>query len=90
MPGAIALNNATLPYILALAYKDYKQALLTDKHLRNGLNIYHGNITCKNVVNEKILNKKPLTKTIDSLGKWLFYLISINVHSLAQQAQLYQ
>ncbi|EAR57373.1 putative alanine dehydrogenase [Photobacterium sp. SKA34] len=55
MPGAVArtstvaLNNATLPYIIALANKGYKQALLDDKHLRDGLNIYQGDITCKNV-----------------------------------------
>lgn len=51
MPGAVArtstvaLNNATLPFITALAEKGYKQALLQDHHLRNGLNIYKGKIT---------------------------------------------
>jgi alanine dehydrogenase len=51
MPGAVArtstfaLNNATLPYILAIAEKGYKQALLHDSHLQAGLNIDNGYIT---------------------------------------------
>lgn len=55
MPGAVprtstfALNNATLPYIIALAEKGYKQALLDDKHLMNGLNVIDGKITCAEV-----------------------------------------
>ena len=45
MPGAVprtstfALNNATLPYVLALATKGWKAALTGDIHLRNGLNV---------------------------------------------------
>ena len=55
MPGAVpktssvALNNATLPFALALANKGYKQALIDDKHLRNGLNVYRGQVTHKAV-----------------------------------------
>ncbi|MDO6500761.1 alanine dehydrogenase [Photobacterium sanguinicancri] len=55
MPGAVArtstfaLNNVTLPYILQLADKGYKQALQDDKHLLNGLNVYRGQITCEEV-----------------------------------------
>ncbi len=51
MPGAVsrtsafALNNATLPFTLALANKGYKQALIDDPHLANGLNVYEGAIT---------------------------------------------
>ncbi|MFU8798127.1 MAG: alanine dehydrogenase, partial [Gammaproteobacteria bacterium] len=51
MPGGVArtstfaLNNATLPFALALANKGYRQALLENVHLRNGLNIHHGHIT---------------------------------------------
>ena len=51
MPGAVprtaafALNNATLPYVLALANKGPKQALLEDQHLLNGLNVHKGMIT---------------------------------------------
>lgn len=57
MPGAVprtstfALNNATLPFILALANLGYKQAMLQDVHLLNGLNIYKGKFTHKAVAN---------------------------------------
>jgi alanine dehydrogenase len=55
MPGGVprtstfALNNATLPYGLALADKGWKQALADDVHLRNGLNVAEGKVTCKPV-----------------------------------------
>lgn len=50
MPGAVArtsafaLNNATLPFTLALANKGMKQALIDDPHLAHGLNVYEGAI----------------------------------------------
>jgi alanine dehydrogenase len=50
MPGAVpltsshALNNATLPFGLALADRGL-QALVDDPHLRNGLNVHRGRIT---------------------------------------------
>ncbi|MCR9218874.1 MAG: alanine dehydrogenase [Alphaproteobacteria bacterium] len=55
MPGAVArtstfaLNNATLPFALALADKGYRQALAEDRHLRAGLNVHEGKITYKAV-----------------------------------------
>lgn len=55
MPAAVArtstfaLNNATLPFALALADKGWKQAMADDAHLRNGLNVHKGKITCKPV-----------------------------------------
>ncbi len=55
MPGAVArtstfaLNNATLPYIIKLANLGYKEALKSDKHLMNGLNVMHGKVTIKEV-----------------------------------------
>ncbi len=51
MPGGVArtstfaLNNATLPFGLAIANKGWKQALKDDVHLRNGLNVAEGKIT---------------------------------------------
>jgi len=51
MPGGVprtstfALNNATLPFVLALADKGAKRALLDDPHLMNGLNIHAGQVT---------------------------------------------
>ena len=55
MPGAVpqtstyALNNATLPHVLALADKGYRRALADDPHLRNGLNVHAGEVTCREV-----------------------------------------
>jgi alanine dehydrogenase len=54
MPGAVphtstyALNNATLPFILALADKGL-EALKDDKHLLQGLNVHKGMVTNKAV-----------------------------------------
>jgi alanine dehydrogenase len=51
MPGAVprtstyALNNATLPFVLALADKGWKRALLEDPYLRQGLNVAEGKVT---------------------------------------------
>lgn len=56
MPGGVArtstmaLNNATLPFGLALANKGPRQAMLDDKHLLNGLNVHEGKVTFKAVV----------------------------------------
>ncbi|WP_166423860.1 alanine dehydrogenase [Paraglaciecola sp. 20A4] len=56
MPGGVArtstmaLNNATLPFGLALANKGPKQAMLDDAHLLNGLNVHEGKVTYKAVV----------------------------------------
>ena len=56
MPGGVArtstmaLNNATLPFGLALANKGPKQAMLDDPHLLNGLNVHEGKVTYKAVV----------------------------------------
>ncbi len=51
MPGAvartstIALGNATMPFMMALANKGWKQACADDPHLLNGLNTHKGKIT---------------------------------------------
>ena len=51
MPGAVArtstfaLNNATLPFVLALADKGWRTALADDPHLRHGLNVHAGKVT---------------------------------------------
>ncbi|WP_372611715.1 alanine dehydrogenase [Aquicoccus sp.] len=51
MPGAvartstIALGNATMPFMLALADKGWKQACTDDPHLLNGLNVHAGQLT---------------------------------------------
>ncbi|MFD2174505.1 alanine dehydrogenase [Rhodobacter lacus] len=52
MPGAVArtatqaLGHATLPFLLALAGKGWRQACLDNAHLRAGLNVHAGRITC--------------------------------------------
>jgi alanine dehydrogenase len=51
MPGAVArtstqaLGNATLPFMLNLANKGWKQACADDPHLLNGLNVHAGQLT---------------------------------------------
>ncbi|MBU6485631.1 MAG: alanine dehydrogenase [Betaproteobacteria bacterium] len=55
MPGAVprtstyALNNATLPFVVALADKGWKRALADDPHLLQGLNVAEGKVTCRPV-----------------------------------------
>ena len=56
MPGGVArtstmaLNNATLPFGLALANKGPAKAMLDDKNLLAGLNVHKGKVTYKAVV----------------------------------------
>ncbi|MEM9442879.1 MAG: alanine dehydrogenase, partial [Pseudomonadota bacterium] len=58
MPGGVArtstyaLNNATLPHALNIADKGWVQALTDDTHLRNGLNIWNGQVTCEPVARD--------------------------------------
>lgn len=55
MPGGVprtstyALNNATLPFVLALAERGWKRALAADAHLRDGLNVAMGKVSCRPV-----------------------------------------
>ncbi len=55
MPGGVArtstfaLNNMTLPFVLALANKGWRQALRDDPHLCAGLNVHAGHVTYKAV-----------------------------------------
>jgi alanine dehydrogenase len=52
MPGAVArtstlaLGNATLPFLLELADKGWRQACEDDSHLLDGLNVHSGQLTC--------------------------------------------
>ena len=65
MPGAVArtstfaLNNGTLPFVLALADKGYRRALGEDPHLRNGLNVYEGKVTHRAVADALKLKFVP-------------------------------
>ena len=55
MPGAVArtstyaLNNATLPFVLQLANRGVSEALRSDVHLGNGLNVANGHIVHETV-----------------------------------------
>jgi alanine dehydrogenase len=69
MPGAVpltssqALNNATLPFGLALAGKGFA-AVMEDPHLRAGLNVHRGRITCKAVADSLGLSFSPIESPI--------------------------
>jgi alanine dehydrogenase len=58
MPGAVArtsaraLNNATLPFVMALADKGVARALAQDPHLLHGLNVHRGQITYEAVARD--------------------------------------
>ncbi|MGB0577938.1 MAG: alanine dehydrogenase [Alphaproteobacteria bacterium] len=71
MPGAVArtstfaLNNATLPYIVALAEKGANDAMRSDRHLRAGLNIYQGQVTYQAVADAQ---GRPFTEAEAVLG----------------------
>src|SRR5260370_35607717 len=68
MPGAVsrtstfALNNATLPFVLALADNGWRRAVAEDPHLRNGLNVHAGLLTCKPVAEAQGLSYTPPDK----------------------------
>jgi alanine dehydrogenase len=68
MPGAVArtstfaLNNATLPFVLALADKGWRAAITDDPHLRNGLNVHAGQLTCRPVAEAQGLAFTPADK----------------------------
>lgn len=70
MPGAVprtstfALDNATRPFVLALADKGFPRALIEDAHLRNGLNVHDGKVTCRAVADALRL---PYTAAVDVL-----------------------
>jgi alanine dehydrogenase len=68
MPGAVArtstwaLNNATLPFTLALADKGWRQACADDPHLLNGLNVHDGKVTCEPVATSLGLDFTPAAR----------------------------
>jgi len=55
MPGAVprtstyALNYATLPFVTEFADRGVTQALMANEHLRNGLTVYRGAVTRREV-----------------------------------------
>jgi alanine dehydrogenase len=59
-----ALNNATLPFVLALADQGWKKALTDDAHLRNGLNIWNGKVTCEPVASALKFLHTPVAEAL--------------------------
>ncbi len=72
MPGAVArtstfaLNNATQPFVLRIADKGTKQALLDDEHLLNGLNVHRGMVTCEEVAHDLGYDFVPPARALET------------------------
>ena len=64
--STVALNNATLPFVLALADHGWRGALAEDPHLRDGLNICRGRVTHPAVAHDLGL---PLTPADGALAE---------------------
>jgi alanine dehydrogenase len=70
MPGAVphtstlALTNATLPYLLALADKGFERAVAEDPALARGVNMVGGHITYEAVARAHDLPYRPLASLI--------------------------
>lgn len=70
MPGAVprtstfALNNATLPYVLALADLGYRKAVQDNPHLANGINVVRGRVTHEAVAKSLDLAYTPLRQAL--------------------------
>jgi len=52
MTSTLALNAATLPFVLKLAEEGYKNALLGDSNFLEGLNVCKGQVTYKAVAED--------------------------------------
>jgi len=70
MPGAVprtsafALNNATLPFVLALANNGVKSALGENPHFMRGLNIHCGKVTYERVARDLDLDYTPAEEAL--------------------------
>ncbi len=70
MPGAVAhtstyaLTNATLPFALRLADKGYREALLSDPHLLEGLNVHEGKVTYEAVASALNYDYVPVREAL--------------------------
>jgi len=72
MPGVVprtstfALNNATLPFVIAMAEKGVITALREDPYLIDGLNIYRGKLTERPVAEAQ---GRDYTSALDAIGR---------------------
>lgn len=70
MPGGVArtstfaLNNATLPFTLALADKGWRQAMYENAYLKEGLNVHEGRVTYKAVADAHGLDYTPVEEAL--------------------------
>ena len=62
--SAVALNNATLPFVLAIADRGWRRALAEDAHLRDGLNACHGELTHPAVAHDLGLALTPAERAL--------------------------
>ena len=75
MPGAVprtstfALNNATLPYTIALADQGVRKAALEDPGLYAGVNTYAGHITCEPVAESQNRPYRELKEILEAAGE---------------------
>ncbi|MGB0360575.1 MAG: alanine dehydrogenase, partial [Endozoicomonas sp.] len=73
MPGAVArtstlaLNNATLPYVLQIANKGTRKALEDSPYLLEGLNVCKGIVTCESVAKAQNLTYKPAIEMLTEI-----------------------
>jgi alanine dehydrogenase len=72
MPGAVprtstfALTNATLPFVKALANLGWRDALIQDSHLANGLNVHAGRVTHEAVASELGYEHLPAAEALQA------------------------
>ena len=70
MPGCVArtstlaLNNATLPYVLKLADRGWRDAMNDDANLLQGLNVHAGSVTNPAVAKAQKLDLLPASEAI--------------------------
>jgi alanine dehydrogenase len=70
MPGAVphtstyALTNVTLPYVLEIANKGWREALAGDASFALGLNTHEGSVTCAPVAEAHGLPAVPLAEVL--------------------------
>jgi alanine dehydrogenase len=66
MPAAVpntstlALTNATFPYVMKIARKGAKQAILSDPGIAEGVNTYAGTLTCQPVAQSQGKQYRPI------------------------------
>jgi len=63
--STFALTNVTLPYVLKIANKGYKNALRQDSALARGLNVIYSKLTCREVAKAHNLPYSSIAKALN-------------------------